>query len=149
MLCPVLALCFAGCAQGSPPREGSTSQPNTTTQLPGGGVRCPQQQTEAEQLLVDAQACATDSDCSSAKEIDAPCLLAFLCPVTVARTTDLDRLRTEAQRLSATFRACTGECAIANCVATIGTHAVCNPMTKRCDVLLGLSGAAGASAQRD
>jgi hypothetical protein len=141
----IVSLCLAGCAQTSPTRE--ERKPHAAALPPSGRERCQRPQTDADQLLADAQACTTDSDCSLAQNIDALCLDAFLCPVPISRTADLDPLRSEAQQLSTEYRGCTSQCAVADCGAAVGAPSVCNSMTKRCQVQFGST--AGASAQHD
>jgi hypothetical protein len=143
----IVSLCLAGCGQSSPARE--DSKPDAAALPPSGRERCQRPQTEAEQLLDDAQVCTTDSDCSLAQNIDARCLDVFLCPVPVSRMADLDRLRSEAQQLSTEYRGCTSQCAFADCGAAVGAPSVCNSMTKRCQVQFGRTAEADASAQHD
>jgi hypothetical protein len=143
----IVSLCLAGCAQSSATRE--DTKPHAPAQPPSDRERCQRPQTEADQLLDDAQVCTTDSDCSLAQSIDALCLDAFLCPVPVSRTADLDPLRSEAQQLSTEYRGCTSQCAVADCGAAVGAPSVCNSMTKRCQVQFGSTAEPEASGQHD
>jgi hypothetical protein len=94
------------------------------------GESCDSIQAEARDRLSEAQTCQQDDDCEF-MSIDAPCLVALLCPAAVSRTADLDQLRDEARGLSNAWRACSDSCAIANCVAFPGI--MCNPSTHRCE----------------
>lgn len=147
----IVTLSLVGCGQSSHPEKDATSEParKRAATLPTLEERCPGPQTEATNLLDDAQACTTDTDCSSARQIDAPCLEVFLCPVSVANTPDLDRLRSEAQRLSMEYRDCTNTCAIADCGSVVGLPAVCNSSTQRCELQIRQLATAGASGQHD
>ncbi len=151
--CLIVSLCLAGCSQSGSTREDSPPREDSKTDAAAARreaqERCQQPQIEADELLAEAQACTTDSDCSLAQNIDAPCLHGFLCPVSVAQTADLDRLRSEAQQLSTEFRECTSQCAVADCGSVVGAPSVCDSTTNRCRVKSGRTAEAGASAQRD
>jgi hypothetical protein len=119
---------LSGCAES---RSSSTTSPASSDRDAAvSGESCDSIQAEADDLLRDAQTCQQDDDCAF-MGIDAPCLLAFLCPSAVSRTADLDQLQDEARRLSEDWRACSDSCAIANCVGFAGV--MCNPSTHRCE----------------
>ncbi|HTU58786.1 MAG TPA: hypothetical protein VMF89_10135, partial [Polyangiales bacterium] len=81
-------------------------------------------------------------DCSPTVEIEARCLLAFVCPTPVNRATDLTRLQSEAQRLATAYGDCSTGCFIASCVAGIGTPSVCDATTGRCQIQTAIAGGA-------
>lgn len=145
----VLTLCLVGCGQSSPRSEDASVERDAAKAPVRGREGCEEFQTDANELLDSAQACATDEDCNAAKDFEAACLDAFLCPVSVANTADLERLRSEAHRLSNEFRACTPLCAIADCGSVVGATGICNSSTMRCEVKVRPPASAGTGAQRN
>ena len=106
--------------------DGDASLAGSTNQA------CEHYQSEAENLRAGAESCRSDGDCAIIG-IDAPCLLAFLCPTALNLTTDFNALRAEASTLSTAYRGCSDRCAVANCVYRDGAPAACNPSTHRCE----------------
>ena len=113
----------------APARDG---RPSKT--FPTPGKSCDAQQTVAKNLLRAHQSCAADADCV-VESVAAKCLNAFMCPVPVARDTDLKKLRSEAADLAAAYqKRCGDVCAIAKCLSPESGRVFCNAETKRCDV---------------
>jgi hypothetical protein len=122
---------LAGCAENS--RGGAMQSPQSGERdAAASGKACDDDyQARADELRAGAESCEQDEDCAVIG-IDAPCLLAFLCPTPLNRMADSDGLRSEASRLSAAYRDCSDSCAVANCVYGVGAPAMCNPSTHRC-----------------
>jgi hypothetical protein len=125
---------LSGCADAASP--GAMQSPafadlDAASSGPSAGEHCDNYQAEADELRTAAEACQQDEDCAVIG-IDAPCLLSFLCPTPLNRTA-VDGLRPEASRLSAAYRGCINQCAVASCVYGEGAPAICNPSTHRCE----------------
>lgn len=148
---PVLFCLFllgTGCDDGTPEETDDVStneqhglvapardDPRPKT-FPPVGKTCSAQQDAASKLRASYQTCAVDADCT-VEAVSAKCLMAFMCPVPVARAADLETLRSEAARLAASYqKRCGDACAVARCISPERQRPFCNGETKRCEVAL-------------